>query len=498
MSLAVLKEILTLDNILMMNVGMLAGTLIGAMPGLNVIFAIAILLPMTFGMESLAGMYLMLASYCGATFGGSITAILINTPGTPNAAATVFDGYPLAQKGRAGDALKTALIGSTFGGIFSCIALMFFAPKIAKIALHIASPEYFALCLFGLACVVGLSEGNIIKGLIMGIIGLSLSTVGISPTDGTQRFMFGNSQLLAGFRPVTVMLGIFAVGEVLSKIIGVLRGDEANATALAYQKATLKIKDYFKYWKTLIKSSVIGVIIGAIPGTGGALSAMFSYNTARQSSKHPEEFGQGSVEGILAPETGNNAVTGATLIPLLTMGIPGDAAVAVLLGALTMQGITPGPALFSDGSTWVYAIMGGLLLINVFMLIQGMAFIRLFVNITKVPLIVLLPCIVVTTVMGAFAIANTTFDVFVMIAFGFFGFLARKLNFPIAPLAIGLVLGELAEINLRRSLMLSKGSIAIFFTRPVSLCIILVAAFMLFAPIIKKLFAKIKARKTAA
>ncbi|MBQ4538535.1 MAG: tripartite tricarboxylate transporter permease, partial [Oscillospiraceae bacterium] len=359
MSLEVLQDIFTVPNILMMNIGLAAGTIIGAMPGLNVIFAIAILLPLTFGMDSLAGMYLMLASYCGATYGGSITAILINTPGTPNAAATTFDGYPLAQQGRAGDALKTALVGSTIGGILSCFALLFFAPKIAKIAYHIASPEYFALCLFGVCCVIGMAEKNIFKGVIMAFLGMSLSTVGISMLDGTSRFTFGSQNLLAGFRQATVMLGVFAVSEVLIKLHNISK-DDITTIDTKFQKSTLRIFDIIKHWKIIITSSVIGCVIGAIPGTGGALSAMFSYDTARRISKHPEEFGKGSIEGILAPETGNNAVTGATLIPLLTLGIPGDAAVAVLLGALTMQGVTPGFALFNDGSTWVWAIMLGL------------------------------------------------------------------------------------------------------------------------------------------
>lgn len=481
----------------MMNVGMAAGILIGAIPGLNAIFAIAVLLPMTFGMNSVTGMYLMLAAYCGAVFGGSITAILINTPGTPNAAMTTFDGYPLAQQGRAGDALKTALIGSTIGGIFSCIALMFFAPKIARIAMHIASPEYFALCIFGLSAVVGLSEGKVLKGLVMAIIGMACSTVGISMLDGTPRFMFGNSQLLAGFRQAAVMLGIFAISEVLVKCRNVTK-DDVKGEMATFQKSALKIKDLLAYWKTILRSSVIGTIIGAIPGTGGALAAMLSYDTARRSSKHPEEFGSGSIEGVLAPETGNNAVTGATLIPLLTLGIPGDAAVAVLLGALTMQGITPGAELFSSGSTWVYAIMGGMVVINLFMLLQGHLFSRLFANITRVPMVLLLPCIVVVTVMGSFAISNTTFDVFVTIAFGLLGYVMRSFGFPIAPLAIGLVLGELAEVNLRRSMMISGGNAAIFFTRPVSLLIILLAVLMLCMPTVKKLIAKAKARSAQA
>lgn len=494
MDLSVIKEIFTFSNIIMMNIGMAAGILIGAMPGLNVIFAIAILLPLTFGMESLPGMYLMLASYCGATFGGSISAILINTPGTANAAATVLDGYPMAQKGRAGDALKLALTASAVGGIFSCIVLIFLAPQVAGIALYIASPEYFALCLFGLSAVVGLSEGNVIKGLIMGLIGLFLSTVGIDATDGVQRFMFGNSQLLAGFRTAAVMLGIFAVSEVLIKC-GKQPGQEQAGKAADYQKASIKNRDILRYWRTLLKSSIFGTIIGAIPGTGGTIAAMFSYNEAKRTSKNPEEFGKGSVEGILAPECGNNAVTGATLIPLLTLGIPGDAAVAVLLGALTMQGVTPGAALFQEGSTWVYAIMGGLLLINIFMLIQGQVLIRLFANVTKISMMILLPCIIVLTVTGAFSIANTPFDIFVVIAFGLFGYMMRKLDFPIPPLVIGLVLGNLAETNLRRAMLLSSGNPLIFFTRPLSVLIIAVSMMLLFSPAIKNFIQKRKKDK---
>ena len=354
-SMEFLQEIFTLPNILMMNIGMAAGTVIGAMPGLNVIFAIAILLPLTFGMDSLAGMYLMLASYCGATYGGSITAILINTPGTPNAAATTFDGYPLAQRGRAGDALKTALVGSTVGGILSCLALVFFAPKIAKIAYHIASPEYFALCLFGVCCVIGISEKDVFKGIIMAFLGMSLSTVGISMLDGTSRFTFGSHNLLAGFQQATVMLGVFAVSEVLIKLHDISK-DDIKSINTKFEKSHLRVLDILKHWKVIIVSSVIGCVIGAVPGTGGALSAMFSYDTARRMSKKPEEFGHGSIEGILAPETGNNAVTGATLIPLLTLGPAGHQYFHVSPGAAVYpplcqrhQGPDPrAPSLYRD------------------------------------------------------------------------------------------------------------------------------------------------------
>lgn len=496
MSFEVIKAMFTLPNILMMNIGLAAGTIIGAMPGLNVIFAIAILLPITFGMDSLPGMYLMLASYCGATYGGSVTAILINTPGTPAASATTFDGYTMAQQGRAGDALKIALVGSTLGGILSCFALLFFAPTVAKIAYHIASPEYFTLCLFGMCAVIGMSEKNIFKGVIMSFLGLAVSTVGISMLDGTSRFTFGNSNLLAGFRQATVILGVFAISEVLIKLKNISKDDIKNIST-NFQKSTLRIVDIIKHWKTIVVSSLIGVVIGAIPGTGGALSAMFSYDTAKRMSKNPENFGKGELEGVLAPETGNNAVTGATLIPLLTLGIPGDAAVAVLLGALTMQGVTPGFALFTDGSPWVWAIMLGMILINVFMFLQGQLFIRAFVNVTKVPMIILLPCIVIATVMGAFAISNTTFDIFVMIAFGIIAYILRCFDFPIAPFVIGLVLGEIAEVNLRRSMMISKGSFTIFLTRPVSLVIVIMSVLLLLMPFIKKGLAEIRTKKAA-
>ena len=494
MDFEVLRTIFTFPNLLMMNIGIAAGTVIGAMPGLNVIFAIAILLPLTFGMNSVAGMYLMLASYCGATFGGSITAILINTPGTPNAAATTFDGYPMAQNGKAADALKIALVGSTVGGILSCFALLFFAPKIARIAYHIASPEYFALCLFGLSAVIGMAEKNIFKGIIMAFLGLGVSTVGISMLDGTSRFTFGNSNLLAGFRQATVILGVFAISEVLIKTFNLAK-EETREINSHYSKAGITTIEILKHWKTILVSSAIGIVIGATPGTGGALSAMFCYDTAKRMSKNPDKFGKGEIEGILAPETGNNAVTGATLIPLLTLGIPGDAAVAVLLGALTMQGISPGFSLFTDGSVWVWAIMGGLIVINLFMFLQGLLFTRVFVNVTKVPMVVLLPCIVIASVMGSFAIANTTFDVFVMIAFGIMGYIFRRLEFPIPPFVIGLVLGEIAEVNLRRTMIISKGSISIFFTRPISCVLMVLSIVLLCFPVLKKAVSNRKGRK---
>lgn len=488
--LEIIMSILTPMHLLMMAVGVGAGTVIGALPGLNVVFAIAVLLPFTFGMDSISSMYLLLGTYCGGTFGGSISAVLINTPGTPAACATGFDGYPMAQKGRAGDALRIALISSFTGGILSCIALIFFAPQIATMAKKFGAPEFFALCVFGMAAAIGIAGDKPVKGVIMACMGLIFSTVGIDSSEGVQRFMFGNMYLLAGISTIAIMLGVFAMTEVLDKSVNIVGSEEAGGIQIAYSKATIKLKEIFKYWKTMLRSSVFGIVLGALPGTGGAITAMLSYNEAKRNSKNPDEFGTGCVEGIVAPETGNNATTGATLIPLLTLGIPGDASVAVLIGALTMQGIIPGPSLFEKGSSWVYTIMGGLLLVNVFMLLEGITFTKLFANLIRVPVKVLTPCILILCVVGAFSISSNSFNVIVMMIFGIFGYILRKNEFPIAPFIIALVLGKLMENNLRRALILSQGSPAIFFTRPISLAIMVLSFLSLIYPYIRSYMEK--------
>lgn len=489
----IIAQTFTLHNIMIMNLGTAIGIIIGAMPGLSLTFAVTIVLTLTYGMDSMSGMYLLLGTYCGGMYGGSITAILINTPGTSNAAATVFDGYPLAQQGRAGDALRAALISSTIGGLFSAAVLMFLAPQVAKIVLLIGSPEYFALCVFGMLAAISTAGKNKLKGLIAAALGLLMSTVGMDQIYGSQRLMFGNYRLMGGLKVSTCMLGAYALTQVLfmgKKVYN--EHKNGRKQEVNYVKSTLRLRDILKYWKTLIRSSVIGTFIGAVPGTGGATSAMFCYNEARRASKHPEKFGTGDIEGVVAAECGNNAVTGATMIPMLTLGIPGDSLTAIMLGALTMQGITPGSQLFSSGSIWVYAIMGGLLVINLFMLLQGLLFSKGFANISRVPIILMVPCIITVCCMGGFAIGNTTFEVSLLIAFGLIGYLMRRFDFPIPPMTIGLVLGNLFETNLRRSLVLSGGSISIFFTRPVCLAILILSFLFAFLPELKAVFAHFK------
>lgn len=495
MTFEVLAEIFTLSNLLMMNVGLFAGIIIGAMPGLSVSFAVTVLLTMTIGMDSIPGMFMLLGGYCGGMYGGSITAILINTPGTPNSAATTLDGYPLTKQGRGSDALKAALYSSVIGGLISTAALLFLAPKLAKVVEIIASPEMFAICLFGLCATISLSKDNIIKGLISALLGLLVCCVGLDPIFGTGRMIFGSRSLMAGFRAVTCMLGVYALSQVLFECNTAREHGDGAQSRVEVTKSTINLRYILKYWKTILRSSIIGVIIGVIPGTGGGISAMFSYNEARRSSKNPEKFGKGSIEGVLAPEAGNNAVTGATLIPMLTMGIPGDAVMAIMLGALTMQGITPGAKLFSQGSVWVYAIMGGLFVINLFMLLQGTVFIKLFVNVTRVPENILLPCIVVLCTMGGFAISNSVHEVAVLIAFALVGYLMKRFGIPVIPFTIALVLGNLCETNLRRSLMVSYGDPMIFFTRPICCGVLLTSVLLLVYPTLKRLYTGAKRRK---
>ena len=498
--LAILQDIFTVNNLLMMNVGVAVGIMIGAMPGLSVAFAVTVLMTMTFHMESLPAMYLMLGAYCGGLYGGSITATLINTPGTANAVCTALEGYPLARKGRAGDALRCALVASTIGGLFSCLLLMFFAPQLAKFILKIGSPEYFALCTFGIAAAIGLEGNNlnnVIKGVLSAAFGLILSCVGADPVFGTNRFSFGSYYMLSGIQVVSSMLGAYALCQVLVNCRDVyVKGDESLKVP-PVTKSTMKFRDIMKHWKLILKSSLIGGIVGAVPGTGGAESAMIAYNEAKRTSKHPEEFGNGSIEGILAAESANNATSGGAMIPMLTLGIPGDTVMAILLSALTMQGITPGANLFSSGSFWVYAVMGGLILINLFMLLQGALCVNLFAQVSKIPQSIMTPCIVVMCVMGSFAINNNIFECFVMIAFGIIGFFMKKFGFPVTPLCIALVLGKLFETNLRRSLILSKGNPFVFVMRPISCAILILAVFMLFFPIISNMYAskRIKNRK---
>ena len=487
--MTVLGNVLAPMSLLWMNIGLAAGIIIGALPGLTGTMGIALLLPLTYGMSSIRGMMLLLGVYCGGIYGGSITAILINTPGTPASAATSLDGYPMAQHGHAKRALHDALAASMIGGLISCVILLTCAPMVAKFALNFGAREYFALSLFGLTIIASVGGKSVLKGLLMGFAGLLLGCVGIDSLEGVSRFTFGNNYLTGGFNIIPVLIGLFAITEIMTKSRDI---NKAVGTTVAVEEEKVSFADVLRYKIVLLKSSVIGAFIGAVPGTGAAIASFLAYNEAHRTSKHPEEYGMGSEEGLVACESSNNAVTGATMIPLLTLGIPGDTNTAVLLGALTMQGIQPGPMLFTKQANWVYSIMIGMVLINLFMYLQGRLFVKGFSNITKISTKIMVPCLVVLCVIGAYAIKYNTFNAAAMVVIGVIGYLLKKLDFPLTPMVIGLVLGNLCESNMRRALLLSRGNWLTFFQSPIACVFLALAVFMLFFPMIRDALANKK------
>ncbi|MGI5963817.1 MAG: tripartite tricarboxylate transporter permease [Lawsonibacter sp.] len=487
----VASTLFTVPNLLFMNLGLFAGIIIGALPGLTATLGVALLMPMTFGMDMIPGIVLLLGVYCGGIYGGSITAILIKTPGTPASAATAMDGYPLAQQGKAGLALDVALKASVFGGLFSAIVLIFVAPQVAKFALTFSAVEYFALALFGLTIISSISSGNQIKGLISGMLGLLVSCIGTDPINGTSRFIF-KTQLLSGIDVIPAMIGLFAITEIINKSRSVFK----DAGELQqFSSKGIAARDFWKMWGNLLRSSAIGTFIGAVPGTGATTSSFLAYNEAKRASKNKELFGRGSLEAIAASESANNGVTGATLIPLLTLGIPGDTVTAILLGAFMMQGITPGPLLISSHPETIYTIMISLILVNLFMLVQGKFFVRIFANVTKIPVALLIPLLVNLCMLGSYACNNSIFDVQLSIIFGIVGFVLILLDVPLTPMVIAMVLGDIAESNMRRGVAMASGSYSIFFTRPISVFFLIIAAISLMYPTVKFLIHYYHSRK---
>jgi len=461
-------------NLLAMVVGMAVGLVVGAMPGLSITMGITLLIPMTFGMPPATAILMLVGVYCAGTYAGSISAILIKTPGTAAAACTVIDGYAMSQKGQSKLALNLALYASVFGGLFSGVTLLLFAPQIAKAALKFGPPEYFMLAVFGLTIIASVSGKSILKGLIMASIGLLASTIGIDPIQGVYRLTFGSGILAKGVSLVPALIGLFAISELFAQ----MEKGHHKVSNIAEIKGDKKFgfKDLFKYKAILLKSSIIGVIVGAIPGTGAAIASFMSYREAKRTSKNPELFGNGSPEGIVASESANNGVTGATMIPMMTLGIPGDVITAVLMGALMMQGMSPGPLLFTQQGKTVYTIIVGFFIVNIGMLFMGKLAIRAFGNICKIPYSILLPVVLGFCLVGSYSCSNSMADVLIALAFGVIGYILPKFGFPTTPALIALVLGPIAEQALVQSMVISDGSPTIFFTRPLSLVFFLLAA----------------------
>lgn len=482
----------SVENFLWMNLGIFIGSVFAAIPGLTVILCIILFLPFTYQMTAIPGMMFLLGIYCAGGYGGSVSAILINTPGTPHAAATMLDGHPLSQQGRTKAALKIALYASTFGGIFSALMLLFLAPQVAKVSAQLGTAEYFLVCLFGLTIIAGISGKSMIKGLISACLGLLISCIGSDPMTSYDRFTFGIPRLYLGLDLAICLIGLFALVEILAKAEqkpGPLRLDEKK-----FEDNGVITKDEKKRMiRPMFVSSIIGTIIGIIPGTGASMASWFSYDRARSMSKHKEEFGHGSVEGIAAAESANNAVTGATLIPLLTLGIPGDGCVAIMLSAMMINGLNPGLSLFTTDGDIMYAIMLGLLFVNLFMLLQGKFLTKLFAKVVSIPQEILTPIIVIFCFAGAYSVNKNYFDVGVILVFAVIAWVLRKLDMPTVPILLGLVLGNMAETNFRRALLLSNGSPAIFVGSPY--CIVFLALIVLAVAMIVK--SKMKERRAA-
>ena len=435
-------------NLLMMAGGVAMGIVIGCMPGLSAAMGVALMLPMTFTMKPETGLIVLGAIYCGAIFGGSISAILIHTPGTPASAATAIEGYQMTQRGQAGKALFTACYASFWGGLLSCISLYFFAPLLAKLTLKFMSAEYFWLSIFGLTIIAGVSSKSVIKGLMSGALGLLISTIGLDPISGVKRFM-PSSYFAEGINTTCALIGLFSMSQVLTR----------------EERRILR--------PTIFRSWIIGNLIGILPGAGASIACFLGYNTSRQFSKHKEMFGKGSIEGVAGSEAANNAVTGGSLIPTLTLGIPGESVTAVLMGGLIIQGLTPGPELFGKYATMTYTFFAGFVLVQFFMLGIGLLGCRGFAQISRLSDAILIPCVTVLCFVGSYAIHKNIMDIVVMLSFGILGYLMRKFDLNTAAVVLALILGPIGEKGLRNALRTSRGDVKVLFSSVV--CWVLIA-----------------------
>ncbi len=454
------------------------GIIIGSLPGLTATMGVAVLLPFTFGMDSTAALVMLVGVYIGGIYGGSIAAILLRTPGTPAAAATVMDGHALVLKGEAGKALSVSAISSFIGGFISTVMLITLSPLLARFALRFSAPEYFGLALFGLTIIASVSARNLIKGFLGGLFGLLIATVGLDPVTSYPRFTFGTINLLQGFNIIPVLIGLFAISEAFVQMES-LRQTHSNPVRDLSARCLISVREFIRVLPTAVKSGIMGTFIGSIPGAGADIAAFVTYNEARRSSKTPDEFGQGILEGIAAPEAGNNGVTGGALVPLLTLGVPGDAVAAVLLGALIIQGLAPGPLLFTRSAPLVYGLFASMLVANVVMLFLGIIGIRFYARVLQVPKRLIIGIIVFLSMVGAFAMNNSIFDIHVAIGFGVIGYLMRKVDIPLSPIVLAIILGPMAESNLRRAIQMYQGSWSFMYTRPITVAFLVLAVFSL-------------------
>ncbi len=480
------STILLPQNLLAMLMGGLWGIIAGALPGISTSMGVVLLIPFTFTMSPITAFTMLVSAYCGGITGGSITSVLFGIPGEPSAVCTVIEGYALAKKGRAAFALWVFILASAIGGIFSVFVMMAATPLIANFALRFGPAEYFALTVLGLSVVSGISGGSILKGAISCLFGLFIATIGTDGITGVERFTFGTTILLGGIELVPAMVGLLAVSEILLEAEEPFTEYKGSAHYRGLREEMPKFSDYKENWLTLTKSSIIGTLAGSLPGAGATIASFLAYGEAARSSKHPENFGNGAVDGLMATEAANNASTGGSMTILLSLGIPASNTTAMLIAAFMIHGLQPGPLLFGQRPDIIYGIFVAMLLTNIFLVGLSVIGVRMFLQLNRLPYSVFSAAIMILCAVGAYGLSNNIDDLYIMLAFGLIGYYMRKYKFPIAPAVLGLVLGDRSELSLRRALLLSLGDPLILITQPISALLLIAAAASIVYPLLKK------------
>ncbi|MCG8515099.1 MAG: tripartite tricarboxylate transporter permease [Halanaerobiales bacterium] len=479
--------------------GTFLGIIVGALPGLTATMAVALLVSLTYGLSPVNAIVVLVSVYLGGIYGGSRAAILLNVPGTPSSAATALDGFPLTRRG---EGAKAGIIVTTFsalGGILGLIILILASPFLANFALKFGVWEYFWMAIFGIFMSSNLTSSRIYKGLIAGFMGMLISCVGLDPIHGFGRYTFGQTSLMGGISLVPAMIGLFGLAEAFEAIRNPLshsREDSEQEQVPLFQLFVSSLKMLFKKPILFLRSGIVGTLIGALPGVGPDIASWVSYGLAKRSSKEKDKFGQGSYEGVIASETANNAATSGVFIPLLTLGIPGCAVSAVILGGIQLHGFRPGPTFFFENLSFIYFIVGVLFLTNIIMLIEGTFLTKIISKVLKVNIGIIMPVVIVLSVIGAYAVNLRNFNVGVMLVFGFLGIIMRQLKIPAAPMALGIILGPMADLSFRRGLLAKSYSVLPFFTRPISLVLILTIFMVTIGPNLLKLFRKIRLKRS--
>ena len=475
---------LTPTNLLFAFAGSLFGTIVGILPGLGPAAGTALLIPLTFHLDPTGAIIMLAAIYYGSQYGGTITSVLMNVPGEAASAITCLDGYQMAKQGRAGAALSIAAIGSFIGGTLATLGLVLAAQPLTRVALRFGPVEFFALTVLGIVLVMGLAGKSMVKALIMAVFGLLIGMVGMDPTRGSPRFTFGLTELLDGVGFIPVIMGLFGVAEVFEN----LQEEEQQVIETTLSSLVPTREDLRASRGSIARGTVVGFLLGLVPGMTGTASSVLAYVAERKSSRYPEKFGTGVIEGVAGPETANNAHANAALIPLFTMGIPASPSIAVLMGAFMMNGLIPGPLLFKEHASVAWGVIASLYIGNVILLILNLPLIPIWVKFLKIPYTILMTVVLAVMMVGAYTVSNTVFDIFVMLLFGVVGFVLRKLDFPLAPIVLTLIMGPPMEKSLRQSLEMSQGDFSILVASPIAATLLAISAIILLWPMLKSLW----------